>query len=190
MLLERRRHEVATADVDDVVLRLRRLTPREVRLLILAAEGDLTHRELSETLGVTQGNVAATMQRVRRKLAVPRHENLSVFVAGHPTLATELISPRPTAHPGRGQQTKQRELHLLRATIDDLKSVAVRARQRADSLEVALVADETAKAMQVEEVWTMRRVAELTDDAVAEALSIARRPENAAPALEVVRVIA
>lgn len=157
--------------------RASRLTPMERSLLLLAASGGLTHQGLAETLGVSKGNVDATLQRIRRKLAVPAKQDLRTFVAARPWLEPALADP--TFGTRRGDDERRRLL-LLRATIDDLRAVAVRARRRANALDERRSSSEVDDTRRVEEMWTLRRVAEIVDGSVDEALRISRRPDAVA----------
>jgi EAL domain-containing protein (putative c-di-GMP-specific phosphodiesterase class I)/DNA-binding CsgD family transcriptional regulator len=80
---------------DSFLSRFHRLTPREVQQLILVVHDGLSHREITEVLGTTRGNVATTMQAIRRKLAVPRMQDLGTFVRDHETLAAALLGQDP-----------------------------------------------------------------------------------------------
>lgn len=152
--------------------RAARLTSIERALLLLAAHGGLTHRGLAEALGVSKGNIDATLQRIRRKLAVPPKQDLRTFVGERPWLEPALADPEFGA---RRESDERRRLLLLRATVDDLRAVSVRARQRAEALDQRQMSTEINEARRIEELWMLRRVAEIVDESVDEALRIARR---------------
>lgn len=160
--------------VDVYLSRFRGLTPRQVRLLILVVQDGLGYRELSATLGITRSNVATTMQSVRRKLAVPRHQDLACFVRSIPSLSAVFVSDEATEAANFEGEDARRRQDLLRMTIDDMKAVAVRARRRAASLERLPIFDDDA-ATRSDEIRTIRRVAELADVAVFQALTEARQ---------------
>lgn len=155
--------------------RFRRLTPREVRLLVLTVQDGLSYRELSEALGVTRGNVATTMQAIRRKLAVPRMQDLGGFVRDNPTLAAALFGALPEVAASYPRPADRRREDLLRVTVEELKAVAVRARYRAASLERLPVLDDDEAGSRGDEALLVRQVADLAEIAVAQALAAVRR---------------
>lgn len=155
--------------------RFRRLTPRQVRLLILTVQDGLSYRELSEALGVTRGNVATTMQSIRRKLAVPRRQDLGGFVQDNPTLAAALFGSRPEAVVSYPTVEDRRRKDLLRVTVEELKAVALRARHRAASLERLPVLDDDEAGSRGDEASLVRQVAELVDTAAGQGLTAARQ---------------
>ena len=157
--------------------RFRRLTARELRLLVLVIDGGPRHREISETLGVSRGSVANAIASIRRKLAVPSHEDLRQFVLSVPELATlvrEVDSSDLAA-----ATIERRERHVLRTTITEIEAMAQRVRRRADALGVAAGSD--AREELAAETCTVLSIAELIDQLLDQAVSLARqRPERAA----------
>jgi DNA-binding CsgD family transcriptional regulator len=158
--------------LDMFLHRFRGLTAREVRVAILVVNDGLGYHALSTALGVSRGSVANTMQAVRRKLAVPRNEDLAAFFARTPSLREALPPAMPaeggTATPG----VEHRRKDVLRVTIAELESVAVRARRRADALETfGTSVDEVDRH---EESTMARRVAERVEQLVVEVLAEVR----------------
>lgn len=156
------------------VSRFRRLTSREVRLLLLAVQDGLSYRELGEALGITRGNVARTMQAIRRKLAVPRMQDLGSFVRSNPTLAATVFGPRPARGIGETRTEERRRQDLLRVTLDELKAVAIRASRRAASLEALPVLDDDPVSSEPNEAPLIRQMADLIDAAAVQALAVVR----------------
>jgi DNA-binding CsgD family transcriptional regulator len=164
--------------LDSYLSRLHRLTPREVRLLILIVQDGLSYREITDVLGITRGNVATTMQTIRRKLAVPRMQDLGTFVRANEMLAAALIDQHPKTPPVGPKQLEQRRKDLLRMTVEELMAVAARARRRAVALERLAVDDDETTPFGDEEARRLHEVADLADFAATQALAVARRDEN------------
>lgn len=162
---------------DPFASRFRRLTPREVRLLILVVEDGLGYSELAEALGVGRGNISATMQSIRRKLAVPRMKDLAAFVRSTRPL-NEALSAAKTAPPSpRHPAVDRRERDLLRMTITELQSVAATAQRRATAIErLHGGGDVSADPTTSEEAHLLRAVSELVRQAATDAVRLVRRP--------------
>lgn len=167
---------VAALGVEDqFASRFRRLTPREVRLLILVVEDGLGYADLAKALGVGRGNIAGTMQSIRRKLAVPRMKDLADFVRSTRPL-NQALSAAKTAPPPRPAALDRRERDLLRMTITELQTVAATARRRATALDrLHGGGDVHGDPTSTEEAHLLRDVSELAGWAANEAVRIARR---------------
>lgn len=153
---------------DLFVSRFRRLTPREIRVLILVVQDGLAYGAISDALGISRANVANTMQGMRRKLAVPRHMDLRSFIQSVPSLAALVEDDASVDIAVRSTQERRRQ-DLVRVTVDELQAVAVRARRRAATLE-ALPASRDDSEARNREARMARRVAEIVDAASAEVL--------------------
>ena len=160
---------------DMVVSRFRRLTEREVRLLVLIVQDRLGCQELACVLGMTTGGLASARQRVRRKLAVPPYQDLEVFVRSMPRLGVILASDQHDGGAGTAGPESRRHKDVLRVTIEELQSVATRARRRSAALEALPCRDEDAE-QRHDEAAMAARVAEIVEAAVAAVLNEARRP--------------
>lgn len=151
--------------------RFQRLTPREVRVLILVVAERLDHEELGVALGTSRANIANIMQGVRRKLAVPVRMDLQTFIRTVPSLASLVEASKPPEIMPPASEERRRH-DLLRVTINELQSVAGRARRRASNLEALLsYEDESVE----HEAFMVRHVAEVIDAAIAEVLRKARQ---------------
>ena len=120
------------APIPTIEARLKRLTPREVGVLLLVAEGR-TSREIGETLGVTNDRVAGVRQAIRRKLGTPVGMELGDWLRSVPTPmlpASILATPAPPK-----DDAERRTRLLLRTTISELRTLAARAATRATALE-------------------------------------------------------
>jgi DNA-binding CsgD family transcriptional regulator len=164
--------------LDMFLRRFRGLTPREVRLAILVVHDGLTYEALGRTLGVSRGSVANTMQAVRRKLAVPRSEDLAAFFARTPSLREALPPALPVevAPPAAGREHRRKD--VLRVTIAELETVAIRARRRAAALAALGTGDDEADRM--EESAMARRVAERVEQLLVELLAEIRGARDGA----------
>lgn len=157
---------------DEVLSRFHRLTPRELHLLILSVDHDHSYSELAQVLGVSRANVANTVSRVRRKLGVAHGQKLTDFVAAAPELA-ELVAPLRETEPVNWPQVARRRKDVLRVTIAELEGLASRARRRAAAL--ASLGDVPGDLLlRREEAAMVDRVADLIENAVAQALREAR----------------
>lgn len=159
--------------VDPFVSSFHRLTPREVRSLVFVVIEGVGHGELGDALGISRGNVAKIMQSIRRKLAVPGHMDLQTFIQNVPSLATlvEAAEPMEAATTVRKERRQQ---DLLRVTINELQSVAGRARRRASNLKSFPTAHNESDARE-QETSVILRVADVLDTAIADILREARR---------------
>ena len=163
---------------DPLLARFRRLTARETRLLILSADGH-SHSEAAQALGVSPGNVANSLSRVRRKLGVPRGQKLNDFLGKAPELA-DVLTPLRGAEPVSDTRDARRRRDVLRVTIGELQRLGAVTRRRAAALHL-LGGDPTDQAVRREEVAMIDRIADLIDDAVEQALREARREHRREP---------
>lgn len=168
----RRRRAPTGAAADPFAARFGRLTAREVRLLVLVVKDHPSYHDIGTSLGISRANVATTMQHVRRKLAVPARMDLDAYIRSVPSLAA-LVEDDNAAEAVANTSDEQRRQDLLRITIDELQRVALRARRRASTLEALPVGMDEVEARK-HEIDKVRRVADIVDDAVAEALRHAR----------------
>lgn len=156
--------------------RFRRLTARELRLLVLVIEHGMRFRDVSEILGVSRGSVANAIASIRRKLAVPSHEDLRHFVMSVPELASLVGEANPSEL--ATAEIERREQHVLRTTITEIEAMAQRVRRRAEALGMAAGSD--AREELGAEVRTVLSIAELIDQLRDQAMTLARRnPERA-----------
>lgn len=160
--------------VDDLfVSRFRRLTAREIRLLILVVNERMSYRELGEALGISRANIANAMQSTRRKLAVPGHMDLGTFIQRMPSLAAMLASEETLEAVATNREERRRR-DLLRVTIGELEMVAVRARSRAAILERLPLSETDDAAERMNEAVTIRHIATIAEAGVKQALEHAR----------------
>ena len=156
---------------DPFLARFASLTDRELRMLVLAVEEDLTPSRLSNVLGVSPASVANAMAGIRRKLAVPLRQDLKTFVASTPGLS-ELVAAIEIPDPPSAD-VDRRTRDVLRITIAELEALARRASRRAAALGTLTEADRSGVAR--DEARRINEIAELLDQATHEALAIARR---------------
>ncbi|MEA3020333.1 MAG: hypothetical protein QOI47_1857 [Actinomycetota bacterium] len=143
-------------------------------MLVLAVQDGVGPQALADALGVSRGSMASTLQSVRRKLAVPPHQELRRFVEGLPNLAALLTSGDADKVIDLNADRSRRRRDLLRLTIDELKAAAVRARRRGEALQCLPLPDGEDAAVRVEEAELVLGIAELLDAAVATVVAKAR----------------
>jgi len=120
--------EAAGRPVSELV---ERLTPREVRVAVLVAEGKST-AEIAATIGTSPGRASGLRQAIRRKLGITARQPLEAYLRNELGLAAappDEGAPRPAvAVPERRRQL------LLRMTLDEIGALATRADRRANAL--------------------------------------------------------
>lgn len=161
------------AAIDLYEQRLRGLTAREARVLVLLLDGRVSTRDLADVLGSTTAAVQTIRQSIRRKLAIPRNGDLAHFFDAMPALrdvAVRLTPPAPSA-PARERRTNL----VLRATMRELDDTASRVRAKAGAL--ASLAGDASGAEQdamLAEAALVDRIAGDLDELRSRALTLAR----------------
>jgi hypothetical protein len=118
--------------------RVGRLTPRELRVLLLLAE-DLSAEDIAVTSGLSVQQVAGIRQALRRKLAVPPGQQLGMFVKHMPDVVTmartSAAEPAvPVESSSRSLLVDRRSKLLLRKSIQELHELIERIESRVAAL--------------------------------------------------------
>jgi DNA-binding CsgD family transcriptional regulator len=147
---------VAWADDRDLHGRLRRLTPREARVLLFA-DTVVTLQDIADTLETSAAVVAGIRQRIRRKLAVPKGVDLRdvLDIEGVRDVA------RAIADASIGSAAPDRRVNLvLRSTIRELETAMSRVGSRARALlAMAEAADDEGREAMFAEATAVETVA-------------------------------
>lgn len=123
------------------------LSGRELRILVLAAEGQLSSAQLSEALGVSRAAIGNAMARIRRKLAVPTNQSLQAFVKSVPEIEELIAGVELSDLPPNPPERRTRD--VLRVTVAELDALVSRVRTRAAALdELVWVGDTIAEEAQ------------------------------------------
>lgn len=112
--------------------RFRRLTQREVQVLLLLLEGPASTQDIVDVIGSSRAAVSSIRQSIRRKLGVPRHADLRDFVETVPGLR-EYAREGVRDEASRPDVERRRHL-VLRASLRDLQTLSNRLTARAESL--------------------------------------------------------
>ena len=83
-----------TRPTDALPSRFAGLTPRERLVMVFLTTRGATAREIADALDLTGAAARNAVSSLRRKLAVPRYQDLPSFVADHPVLADALNTLR------------------------------------------------------------------------------------------------
>ena len=150
--------------------RFDRLTPRELRVLVLSIDGNQTTADIAAVLGTTRGTVQSIRQTVRRKLAVPPHVDLRWFVESVPGLS-ELVATERTADAASTPRTDRRSRAVLRTAIRELEDLTDRTAARASTL-ASLGSDDDGSLG--DEVRLLRTIADSLSSVTATVLERAR----------------
>lgn len=102
---------------DDLEARLRSLTAREARVLVLLLESHASTRDLADVLGSTPGAMQTIRQTIRRKLAVPRNADLAAYVGDVGGLRAAVEHP---VQPSRLPAPERRQSLVLRAAVREI----------------------------------------------------------------------
>ena len=152
------------------VARFDRLTPRELRVLVLSIDGDQTTADIAGVLGTTRGTVQSIRQSVRRKLAVPPHVDLRWFIESVPGLQDLVNTERRAPEEAPTPQPDRRSKVVLRSALRELEELAARTAARASAL-AALSSDDASIG---DEVHLLRTIADSLTTVNATAIERAR----------------